>query len=457
MIESLLVAYGTRLPYHPGKWRLIETMVRRAGILRGDDHRLAERAGIRWDLHIRDIVQRSVYFLGVYEIHETRWLLAQIRPGWVACDIGSNFGYYSHLIAGNAGPDAVIHAFEPNPGSFATLCRIRDLNGFTTIRPHAVAVAAARGTLDLEIPPDGNEGIGRLLPPGAAAAPRRRTTRVEALPLDEIAERENLRRLDFVKIDVEGAEPGVFDGGETLRRLRPRILVEINPEASGHGVLPPATCWRASAIWGTPPTASRDGTWSRSASPAFPDYINAICLPLLSRPPERIRRSRSPCARAPTGWSCTAGRAAKRSCSTPAGSTTCRPTCPSSSAAMSTGGACAIIPFPLPGIPVLRRRQGSATLPVANDQVANVLVDARPEILRGQILQLHAALNVGAAVEVLPYIVQGKTVRILGGMLKGTEGVVQHIKGRDRVVLNIELIGQSVAVEIDGALLAPVN
>ena len=92
-----------------------------------------------------------------------------------------------------------------------------------------------------------------------------------------------------------------------------------------------------------------------------------------------------------------------------------------------------------------------------NDQVANVLVDARPEILRGQILHLHAALNVGAAVEVLPYIVQGKTVRILGGMLKGTEGVVQHIKGRDRVVLNIELIGQSVAVEIDGALLAPVN
>ena len=92
-----------------------------------------------------------------------------------------------------------------------------------------------------------------------------------------------------------------------------------------------------------------------------------------------------------------------------------------------------------------------------NDLVANVLTDARPEILRVQIQQLRTALDAGAAVEVLPYIVAGKTVRILGGMLKGTEGVVQNIKGRDRVILNIELIGQSVAVELDGALLAPVN
>ena len=281
MIESLLVAYGTRLPYHPGKWRLIESLVRRAGILRGDDHRLAERAGIRWDLHIRDIVQRSVYFLGVYEIHETRWLLAQIRPGWVACDIGSNFGYYSHLIARNAGPEAVIHAFEPNPGSYATLCRIRDLNGFTAIRPHAVAVAAARGTLDLEIPPDGNEGIGRLLPPGATAAAHRRTTRVEALPLDEFAARENLRRLDFVKIDVEGAEPGVFDGGrETLRRLRPRILVEINPEAlEGMGSSAGDLLARIRDLGYAPHRLQGRDLVPVTSPPAFPDYINAICLP----------------------------------------------------------------------------------------------------------------------------------------------------------------------------------
>lgn len=281
MIETLLARYGTLLPYHPGKWRLVEAVVRAAGLLRGDDHRIATRGGIQWDLHIRDIVQRSVYFLGAYEIHETRWLLSNIQPGWTACDIGANFGYYSHLIARHGGPNAVIHAFEPNPRSYAALCRIRDLNRFDNLHPHAEAVAAQAGEIDLETPPAGNEGIGRILAPGATLAPHRTVTRVKAVTLDDVADREGLTRLDFVKIDVEGAEPGVLEGGRaTLRRLRPRMLVEINPESlESMGSSAAALLDAIRALGFTAHRLRGTRLEPVTAPPAFPDYINAICLP----------------------------------------------------------------------------------------------------------------------------------------------------------------------------------
>ncbi|MFD0804413.1 FkbM family methyltransferase, partial [Streptomonospora algeriensis] len=46
--------------------------------------------------------------------------------------------------------------------------------------------------------------------------------------LDALVEELGLQRVDFVKADVEGAEPAVLDGAvRTLRRYRPALLLEI--------------------------------------------------------------------------------------------------------------------------------------------------------------------------------------------------------------------------------------
>lgn len=90
-----------------------------------------------------------------------------------------------------------------------------------------------------------------------------------------------------------------------------------------------------------------------------------------------------------------------------------------------------------------------------NRHVANVLDVVDQGKLVEQLRQVRQALEVGDVAEVMPYLEQGRHVRVTGGALKGLEGIVVRVKGKTRVVLNVDMIRQSVAVEVDSAWLAP--
>lgn len=90
-----------------------------------------------------------------------------------------------------------------------------------------------------------------------------------------------------------------------------------------------------------------------------------------------------------------------------------------------------------------------------NRYVANVLDVLDQERLVAQLQQIRAALAVDDVVEVMPYLVKGRWVRVTGGPFRGLEGVVARIKGRTTVVLNVDMIRQSVCVEVDSSYLEP--
>ena len=73
-----------------------------------------------------------------------------------------------------------------------------------------------------------------------------------------------------------------------------------------------------------------------------------------------------------------------------------------------------------------------------------------------QLCAIRRALNENEVVEVLPFLVEGRHVMVKFGPMKGFEGVIQRRKGKTRVVINVEMIQHSVAVELDSQDLAPV-
>jgi transcription antitermination factor NusG len=72
-----------------------------------------------------------------------------------------------------------------------------------------------------------------------------------------------------------------------------------------------------------------------------------------------------------------------------------------------------------------------------------------------EIETLRSGLDGGLCAQPHPYLTTGRRVQIKGGPLAGIEGILLRRKGNFRVVLSIELIMRSVAVEVDVADLMP--
>jgi transcription antitermination factor NusG len=73
-----------------------------------------------------------------------------------------------------------------------------------------------------------------------------------------------------------------------------------------------------------------------------------------------------------------------------------------------------------------------------------------------QLEALRAGLNGQLCAEPHPYLAVGRRVRVLRGPFQGAEGILSRKKGVFRVVLSLELILRSIAVEVDAADVEPV-
>jgi FkbM family methyltransferase len=116
-------------------------------------------------------------------------------------DLGANVGV-SVLYFKQRFPAARIEAYEPDPSIFGYLKQNVESHGLTDVMLHNAAVWTERRTLRFE--PDGADG-GRI-DPGAA-----RGIEVPAVPIAELLGGD---RIDFLKMDIEGAEDEVLPACE---------------------------------------------------------------------------------------------------------------------------------------------------------------------------------------------------------------------------------------------------
>jgi FkbM family methyltransferase len=183
--------------------------------------------GSMLELHFTDISASPMYF-GNYEEQETQKIVKHVKDGMTAFDIGANIGYFTLLMAELAGPSGCVFAFEPNPMMYSRLQSNIALNPQLDdgrVKAMPVALGKEEGLSSFFCPILGHEGVGGLK--DVQRAPVSKAINVEVDTLDNIATKHNIKRLDFLKIDVEGGEYDIFKGSEyVLRELRPIILFE---------------------------------------------------------------------------------------------------------------------------------------------------------------------------------------------------------------------------------------
>lgn len=150
------------------------------------------------------------------------------HPGDCVLDIGANVGDWTLAMSLRVGSHGKVLAFEPVPYLAETVRKTARINRQHWVEVLAVALSATDGTAEFSIE-RGNSGGSRLgRKEGDFTQTVVKTARLDTL----IASRSDLARIDFVKIDVEGAEADVLAGAQqTLERFRPAILLECGFES----------------------------------------------------------------------------------------------------------------------------------------------------------------------------------------------------------------------------------
>ncbi len=83
------------------------------------------------------------------------------------------------------------------------------------------------------------------------------------------------------------------------------------------------------------------------------------------------------------------------------------------------------------------------------NHVITIIVPPSEEVLVYQLDQVRQALTVDPTLGTVDALREGRRVRIRGGSFMGVEGVIESARNSGTVRLNVELIGQAVAVDVD--------
>jgi FkbM family methyltransferase len=145
-------------------------------------------------------------------------------------DVGANVGAYCLKIANEYKNKSVkIIAIEAHPENYKTLCKNIEINKFTNIHPINKAVSDQKGFVTMYE----RKAFSRIQPEwytihetiNGNQLDRRYSLQIESDTLDAILDE---YKVDFVKIDIEGAEIEALKGAtNTLKQLR-KIIIEIH-------------------------------------------------------------------------------------------------------------------------------------------------------------------------------------------------------------------------------------
>ena len=157
-------------------------------------------------------ISGQIYREGMCEPDVSPYFEHSLASADTVFDVGANIGWYTLLAASLLRGRGKVFSFEPEPHNFDILSRSVLDNNFSNVQLNNVAVSDTEGTADLHISPQAaNPGLHSLVYDFGT-----RSIKVPTITLDRYAQKQEIDRIDIVKIDVEGWEPEVLKGGMGL-------------------------------------------------------------------------------------------------------------------------------------------------------------------------------------------------------------------------------------------------
>lgn len=179
-----------------------------------------------WWLRRDDALGRMLLGEG-FENAEHHFVERFLQPAMTVLDIGAHHGFYTLLASKRVGPWGRVISFEPSPRERKSLRLHLLLNRCQNVIVEGMALGDEDTESDLCVVEEWASGCNSLRPPDIPAGTS--NLRVCVSRLDSWLAKRDIGNVDFIKLDVEGAELAVLKGAAQLleREPRPVILAEV--------------------------------------------------------------------------------------------------------------------------------------------------------------------------------------------------------------------------------------
>lgn len=192
---------------------------------------------------------RQIAESGFHERDVDQFLAGYLRPGDVVLDIGASIGVLTTIAAKSIEPDGIVHSFEVDEQSFAQLEQTIGRNALGNVITRNIALSDKSGEATF-VRPVGSWGAF-MLASSETVGPRSKRHAIDAyfggekehsyisqtITIDDYVSTASIGRLDLIKLDVDGPELAIIQGGlSTISRFKPAIIVEASMFILDHGV-----------------------------------------------------------------------------------------------------------------------------------------------------------------------------------------------------------------------------
>jgi FkbM family methyltransferase len=160
-----------------------------------------------------------------FEYKTLNIIKSSIKNGDVVLDIGANIGIYSVVLSRLIGSTGKVYAFEPDPITAEFLKKNLELNNCNNVTVIQAALSDENSKIILRKPEGGGDAFNYISKNIENAKSKENI--IDSIRLDDFIQENNISKIDFIKIDVEGAELLSFRGAfKLLSEIKPIIITE---------------------------------------------------------------------------------------------------------------------------------------------------------------------------------------------------------------------------------------
>jgi FkbM family methyltransferase len=192
------------------------------------------RDGRRLYADLKTGSETLLYFQGTYETALTEMVSMLVREGDVCIDVGANFGWYTTLLRKLCGDTGSVHAFEPVPPILDELIdNYRLMGSPANVVINNLALGEAPGEIEVNLFSGLSTGHASMSDRGREDAV---PFRCKIVTLDSYLKDNRVGPVNFVKVDIEGAEMMFLRGAVSLfkQAVPPIVLMEMALEQTGN-------------------------------------------------------------------------------------------------------------------------------------------------------------------------------------------------------------------------------